>query len=320
MLNMNRKQGLFLACIVIVVIVTMGSSQYYLTQQPETEKIRIVATFYPLAFLAKEIGGEYVLVTQLIPNNTELHGWEPSVSHIKAADDADIILYNGAGMDPWVETDIIPSLSNMTNKVIVKTTDGVELLGIEEGHEDENHVYEQGSVDPHTWISPFVAEQQAYNIYEALIEADPQHEQYYTERWEALEIRLEQIDNAYIQELSRKTKNEIFVAHSAFGYLADRYGFEQHGVIGISADEQPSASTLANLVDMMLEHEIYVIYVNPVYSDEYAQTLKSELETLTGRSVQIVKLYILSGPVDDMDYLQQMEKNLDNLKIGLGVP
>jgi zinc transport system substrate-binding protein len=319
-LNMSRKQKLFLAFLVTVVIIALGSSYYYLTPQPENEKISIVATFYPLAFFAEEIGGEYVSVTQLIPNNTELHGWEPSVSHIKAADDADIILYNGANLDPWVEQDVIPSLSNTNDKIIVETTEGVELLNFEEGseHEDENH--DHGSVDPHTWISPFVASQQAHNIYNALVEADPQHEQYYTERWDALRTQLEQLNDAYMQELSSKTQNELFVAHSAFGYLAYRYGFEQHGVIGISADEQPSASTLADLVDMMIEHDVYVIYVSPVYSDEYAQTLKSELEARTGQSVQIVELYILSGPVDGMDYLEQMEKNLDNLKIGLGVP
>jgi zinc transport system substrate-binding protein len=315
---MSQKQKWFLVCLVVVVIIAAGSSLYYSTQQTEIKKIRIVATFYPLAFLAKEMGGDYVSVTQLIPNNTELHGWEPSVSEIKAADDADIILYNGAGLDLWVEQDVIPSLSNTNNKIIVETTDGVELLNIEEGQEEESHDHD--SVDPHTWISPFIAKQQAYNIYAALIKADPQHEQYYTESWEDLRTQLEQIDNAYIQELSGKTKHEIFVAHSAFGYLADRYGFEQHGIIGISADEQPSASTLANLVDMMREDEVYVIYATPVYSDEYAQTLRSELEILTGHSVQIVKLYILSGPVDGMDYLEQMKKNLDNLKIGLGVP
>ncbi len=140
---------------------------------------------------------------------------------------------------------------------------------------------------------------------------------YYTERWQNLKTRFEELDNNYQSELSTKRKEEIFVAHSAFGYLASRYGFEQHGVIGISADEQPSASTYADLIEMMIVHETYVVYVDPVYSAESGQTLKNELNRLSGQDVQILKLYVMLGDMDGLDYFGQQEKNLENLKIGL---
>jgi hypothetical protein len=114
-----------------------------------------------------------------------------------------------------------------------------------------------------------------------------------------------------------KQKDVIIVTHAAFGYLADRYGFHQHGVIGLSADEQPSASTIAALVNTMIDQEIYVVYVDPVYSDSYAQTLKNTLESKTNQSVQILRLYLMSGEIDGLDYFTQLERNLQNLKIGL---
>ena len=117
--------------------------------------------------------------------------------------------------------------------------------------------------------------------------------------------------------LANKHKKEIFVTHTAFGYLAYRYGFEQYGVIGISADEQPSASVYANLVDMMMEHNIFVVYVDPVYADQSAQTLKNELQRLSGQKVQILELYFMLGNINGLDYFGQQEKNLENLKIGL---
>jgi zinc transport system substrate-binding protein len=120
-----------------------------------------------------------------------------------------------------------------------------------------------------------------------------------------------------MSELLDKKKEEIFVAHSAFRYLADRYSFEQHGVIGISADELPSALKYENLVKLMLEHETYVVYVDPVYSDEYAQTVRNELKRLSGQDVQILKLYLILGSLDGLDYFGQQEKNLENLKTGL---
>jgi zinc transport system substrate-binding protein len=183
-------------------------------------------------------------------------------------------------------------------------------------HEDE---HDHGLYDPHTWISPFIAKQQAENIYYAFVEADPANEEYYTERWEVLEERFDQVDESYMTGLANKQKSDIFVTHAAFGYLADRYGFHQHGVIGISADEQPSISTIETMVDEMEEHGVFVVYVDPVYSDDYAQTLKGTLQDRTGKEVQILKLYFMLGPKDGMDYLEQLEANLNNLKIGLGV-
>jgi len=68
---------------------------------------------------------------------------------------------------------------------------------------------------------------------------------------------------------------------------------------------------------MKMEHETYVVYVDPVYSEESAQTLKNELKRLSGQDVQILKLYFMLGTIDGLDYFGQQEKNLENLKIGL---
>ena len=289
--------------------------------QNEQQGIQIVASFYPLAFFAEQIGGDYVTVTQLIPDNTELHAWQPSISDITAASNADILLYNGAHLDHWFEEDILSSI-NTTGKIIVETTENVTLLESEtvNEHEGENHEHEEHEhdlYDPHTWVSPFIAQQQAETIYDALVEKDPDHAEYYTQRWNLLQQRLTELDTEFQEGLSTKQKDTIFVTHAAFGYLAHRYGFHQNGVIGLSADEQPSASTIATLVSTMIEHETFAVYVDPIYSDSYAQTLKSTLESETGQNVQILTLYLMSGNIDNMDYFEQLEKNLEHLQIGL---
>ena len=313
---MNKRQKTFLLAITATILVAAVATAMYLPKsQTNNGKLKVVATFYPLAFFAEEIGGEKVTVQQLIPDNTEVHNWQPAPSDILELDDADVILYNGASLDHWFEEDLLPTI-DVSNKKVVETTDGASLL--ETGHENGEHNHEhEGSYDPHTWISPFVAKHQAQNIYEAFIDKDPDNEDYYTERWENLEEKLEELDTNYMTILATKEKNEIIVSHSAFGYLASRYGFEQHGVIGISADEQPSASAYVDIVDIMVEHETYVVYVNPVYSTESAQTLKNELERLTGQDVQILTLYFMLGNMDGLDYFEQQEENLQSLKVGL---
>jgi zinc transport system substrate-binding protein len=310
---MNKRQALFITATAIIVLTVVFSTAFYTQQNnSEPDKLKVVATFYPLAFFAQQIGGEEVTVRQLIPDNTEVHTWQPSFGDILAIEEAEVIIYNGASLDHWFKNDILPVV-NASNKVIVKTTTGVKLIETETHHADEH----EELYDPHTWISPFIAKQQAQNIYDALIQKDPDQEAYYSERWQNLKTRFEELDNEYLNGLSTKSKEDIFIAHSAFGYLADRYGFKQHGVIGISADEQPNTQVYANLVENMMEYKTYVVYVDPVYTEESVQTLKNELERLSGQDVKILKLYFMLGTIDNLDYFGQQEKNLENLKIGL---
>lgn len=311
---MNKRQKLLIATTVIIITVAVIATVFYTIQNKTAEnRLKVVASFYPLAFFTQEIGGEKVSVKQLIPDNTEVHTWQPSFGDILAVDEADVLIYNGASLDQWFEDDIIPTI-DPSNKIIVETTKGLQLL---ETKQETDNLEHEDYYDPHTWISPYIAKQQAQKIYEALIQKDPDNQGYYSEHWQNLKTRFETIDKEYMSGLSTKSKEEIFVAHSAFGYLAYRYGFEQYGVIGISADEQPSASVYVNLVEMMIEHKTYVVYVDPVYADESAQTLKNELQRLSGQDVQILKLYFMLGVIDDLDYFGQQTRNLENLKIGL---
>jgi zinc transport system substrate-binding protein len=316
---MNNKQKTLLTSIILIAVIAVGIFAFSASTQ-KNEKLSIVSSFYPLTFLIQEIGGDQIQVTQLAPSNTEIHGWEPSASHIVAAEDSDIIVYNGAGLDHWMEDDVLPALSNSKTRTVVESTLGLELLLGEEHdeHEEETEAEQNdhGLYDPHTWVSPYMAKLQAEKIYDAIIEVDPNHESYYTKRWLDLKDRLSQLDGNYSAMLLNASKSTIFVSHEAFGYLADRYGFKQRGVIGLSSDEQPSAATIASLIDEMEEHETYVVYVDPVYSREYVETIKLEVQARTGQTVTILNLYLMLGPTD-LDLLEQMDLNLDNLAVGL---
>ena len=149
---MNKRQKIFVTTTIIIILTaTIIASLYSNQNQTTNGKLKVVATFYPLAFFAQEIGGENVIVQQLIPDNTEVHNWQPSPSDILAVGDADVIFYNGASLDHWFEEDILPTI-DVSNKLVVETTEGVTLLETDEEHtEHEDHEHE-GQYDPHTWI------------------------------------------------------------------------------------------------------------------------------------------------------------------------
>jgi len=312
-----RHYGIILIAVVIVAA-GIGASTLITASNDDPGKLKVVATFYPLGYMAEAIGGDDIEVSTLIPYNTEVHSWQPSASDIILADSADVFLYNGAGLDPWVEDDLLPAIDTGST-YIIKTTEGLDLLDIgshehDEGmEEDHDHI-----TDPHTWVSPHMAMQQAQAIHNALVEADAHNASRYSERLSHLNSTLSELDQRYSDELEDRQWDSFFVTHAAYGYICDRYEIVQEAIIGIDADEQPSSSTIADLADLMIDEGIYTIFLNPVFSDEYARTLELEVESKTGEDVVVLELYIMTGPMDGMDLLEQMEANLQNLKAGLG--
>jgi zinc transport system substrate-binding protein len=303
------------AALILVTVVSAGIGAAYMarTQPQSSGKLTLVASFYPLAYMAESIGGDKVEVTTLIQPGIEPHSWQPSAGDLVACSDADIIVYNGADLDNWLQDDVLPSIDT-TGKLIIDTTQNVTLWR----NVQQSEIQEHGAYDPHTWVSPHEARQQAEAIYKALIQKDPSHADYYTARWTTLSTKLTTLDASYKTQLQNKTKSTIFVTHDAFGYIARRYGFQQESIVGISADAQPSTETLVQIITLMQQTDTYTFYIEPGYSDIYVQTVKTELQAKTGKTIQILELYHMNGSQDSLDYIGQMEKNLQSLHEGLG--
>jgi zinc transport system substrate-binding protein len=306
---MNRKQLILVIGSFVVVLILIFASSFFRDQDGDDDKTKVVATFYPLAYMAQSIGGERVSVTSMVPYNIELHSWQPAPQDIIRADDANVILYNGGPADRWLVDDVLPAV-NDAGKVIVNTTLGVQYIA--GGDEDE------GGTDPHTWLSPKRAMVQARNVYDALCEADPEGVSYFTTRFNVLNDTLASLDEQY-RFLDNSTVSGVIVSHSALGYVAYDYNFTQYGVIGLSADQEPSAAAIANLVQIMENESIYTVYVDPVYNQKYANILKQELESRTGHDVAVLNMFLTLGPYEELDYLEQISQNLANLSTGLGV-
>jgi zinc transport system substrate-binding protein len=302
--KMMKKLLLVSILLLLIVGTVLAYSTTFSSNPIKSEKIKVVATFYPLAYLAEKIGGERVSVYTLIPYNVEVHNWQPSPSDIMTIENSDIIILNGAGLDWWFESEILP-LINISGKIIVNTTEGLPLIL-------HNNQY-----DPHTWLSPYMAKLQAEKILSAFIKKDPLGEKYYKERFKEIESKLNEIDEKYLIELKNKKRDIIIVSHEAFGYLAERYGFKQIGIIGISAEEEPNPRLILEIIELMKKYNLTTLYFDPIYSDKYVKIIKNELENKLGINVNILKIYLCLGPIDNKDYFEQLEENLESLKKGL---
>jgi zinc transport system substrate-binding protein len=317
---MNAGQGILVAVVALSLAGTVLFADGYSGTGWDGEgRVRVVASFYPLAQFARDIGGDRVEVRSLIPYNQEVHSWLPSTRDILRAQTADVLVWNGAGLDPWFEDSVLKAIDT-EGKVLVDTTEGVELLPGPggDGHAGEADGHDHGEWDPHTWTDPLTAREQARQVFLGLVEADPAGEPVYSARWASLALRFDALDGLFNSTLASRTSSAFFTIHAAFGYLAHRYGLQELSLIGISGDEQPSIDGIAGAVEEMEAQGIYTILVSPQYPEDYSRTLRQELDSRTGHDVVVAKLYQMLGPVDGKGYFEQQGANVATLAAALG--
>jgi zinc transport system substrate-binding protein len=319
---MKNKGWLSVALAVCLTLFSIGCTREVGSGKPygeKSEKLTVAATIYPLGDFAKKIGGEHVDVMTLTPPGVEPHDFEPTPRDLEKLDSSRVFIYNGAGLDSWV--DRVRHSLDPKKTVIVNATQSLSLLKAEEehgkeGHKDEEHHH--GEWDPHVWLDPVLAEKQAARIRDALIQADPAHRPEYEENYRKLSERLSELDQI-LSELTRKAKKkEIVVSHAAFGYLADRYGFEQIAVAGLSPMDEPSPKAMEEILHVMKEHGIRHVFFETLANVKVAEAIRKE----TG--AEALTLHPIEGLTEDEvrrgeDYFSLMQKNLENLKKGLQV-
>lgn len=283
----------------------------------EKQQVSVVTSFYPLYYLASEIGGEHVKAVNLVASGVEPHDWTPKSRDLDTASNAQLFLYHGAGLEGWVD-DFLKGLSKDSTVVTKEISDGITLIEgseEEEEHEDEHadeEEHEHGGLDPHTWVSPKSALKLAENVKNSLIEVDAANQADYEKNYDALKQKLEALDADYTAKLAQTASKDIVVSHQAFGYLARDYGLNQVAIMGLSADAEPRGQDLLNIAKFVKENNVKYIFFEELVSDQLAKTLADEAD------VDILVLNPLEGLTPDQEkagetYLSLMERNLQNL-------
>lgn len=282
------------------------------------DKLRVLATTSIVADVVRQVGGDYVQATTLLPLGTDPHTFEPRPQDAAAIAEAQIVFANGAGLEEFLE----PLLENAgATEKLVEVSAGIELIAFEgeeehhhegeaeHGQEGEEHHHEGG--DPHTWMDPNNVLVWVDNIAAALSAADPAHAAAYRANAEAYAAELRALDEWIRQQVAQvPPENRYLVSdHAVFGYFAEEYGFTQLGTItgSFSTGASPSAQELAALEDQIRAYGVKAIFVGADVNPNLAQQIAND----TG--VQLVRLYHgsltdSSGPVPT--YLEFMRYNV----------
>lgn len=279
------------------------------------DEITVMTTFYPMYNFAEQVVGDEGKVELLIPSGTDAHDFEPSAKDIAKISDSDVFVYNSTEFETWAE-DILANVDQKKVKVVEASQD-IELMEgdahaheDEEAHADHDHSHD---VDPHVWLDPVLAQKEVEAIRDGLIEKYPDKKEAFEKNAAAYIEKLQDLDTEY-KEAFAGAKNKTFVTqHAAFGYLAHQYDLTQESISGISPDQEPSPSRLAQLKEYIDEHKVSVIYFEATASSKVAETLAKE----TG--VELSVLQTLESLTEDeqkagKDYISVMQENLEALK------
>ncbi|MDP9949254.1 MULTISPECIES: metal ABC transporter substrate-binding protein [Streptomyces] len=302
-------------------------------------KLKVTASFYPMQFLAERIGGEHVAVTSLTKPGVEPHDLELTPRQIGSISESDYVLYL-KGIQPAVDDAIKQSgVKNTVDAATVTTLEnhGSEVSGHDHGHEGEEHADEhghegeeaheehsegdghnhgeEGGADPHIWLDPVKYAEVAKGVGKSLEKADPDHAADYEKNTETLVAELDKLNTAYESGLKNTATKTFITTHSAFGYLAERYGLTQQGIAGIDPEAEPSPARIQEIHTIAEKEKATTVFFETLASDRTAKTLAKDTGLKTG------VLDPLEGITDKSrgaDYIEVMESNLTALQKALG--
>ncbi|SMP89003.1 zinc transport system substrate-binding protein [Epsilonproteobacteria bacterium SCGC AD-311-C15] len=270
----NFRYIIFVLILVAIVaqILFMKEDASKNSEAPINTKLMISLSTFSLYDIAKHIGGDTVELVMIMPFGVDAHSFEPTPKLMTKIHDSSLVIYSGAGLEPWIKGFDFKNLTvDMSQHVKLRK------LGIGEHHEhgDEEPSHNNGT-DPHYWLDIDNMISAANVITGELIKILPSNEELYVKSRDSYIEMLKKLDSDYKNEFLTCKSDTIIVNHNAFSYLADRYGFHIESLSGLSPEAEPSAKSMANLIEHIKEHNVSTIFFESFASDRAIKSIAEE--------------------------------------------
>lgn len=320
-----KKISLLLAVLIFLCCVAGCTAS---APEQNDEKLHIVSAIFPSYDFARQICGDAVELTLLIPPGNEVHGYEPTLKDIEIVQDCDLFLYAGGDSDGWTE-DILRASGNDTAVVIsmlelVEAYEEEHTAGMQEDHHHHDHDHEEsveddhGEYDEHVWTDPENAAVIAQAICDAACALDETHAVDYRENTAAYLEELHTLDRDFAEMAEHAERDLlIFAERFPFRYLTEAYGFDYDAAFsGCSSDTEPSLATIAGLMEQVKQNDAKAVFYIE-FSD--GKTAEMIAESTGARAMQLYSCQNVTR--EDFErgvtYLELMRRNLNTLEEAL---
>jgi zinc transport system substrate-binding protein len=293
------------------------------TAKAADTRLTVTAATFPAFDFVRVLTGDRVNLTMLLPPGSESHSYEPTPQDIIRIQNSDVFIYTGGESDHWIDG-ILDSLDTGHLRILalMALVDVVEEEIVEgmEAEEEDDPLAEAASpeYDEHVWTSPKNAMIICRAIAACLAEADPVNAAWYGENAAAYLAELDELDAAFraaVDKGSRKTV--VFGDRFPFRYLADAYGLSYFAAFpGCSTETEPSAATVAFLIDKVRAEHIPVVFHIELSNERMADVIceaSGAKKLLLHAGHNISKKDFEAG----LGYLELMKRNVVNLEEAL---
>lgn len=276
-----------------------------------SKKLRVVTTIFPHYCFASAVVGSFGEVQNLLPPNVGPHDYQLSPSDIRKIKEADIVIMNGVGLDDWIRKAIagyekahVLDLGAAVKSDVVEAGSDLDM----EGPHKHAHEHQHGTSDPHIWLDPRLAMRCVTNILNVVQKTDPAHAADYAANANAFLARLQKLDGEISAKVAPVKAKPFVTQHDAFRYFVRRYDLKQTGVIETTPDVPPSPRYLSDLLKVIREKNVPVIFVDPRESQRLAKQVAHDAKI---RTAELDTLE--SGKLDAQGYEEGMRRNAETL-------
>jgi len=263
------------------------------------ETLDVAAAFYPLQYVAEQVGGDAVSVTSLTKPGAEPHDLELAPQDLGALNDADLTVYL-SGFQPALDD----AVAEGTEGQVLDVSSSADLTLTDD----------DGATDPHFWLDPMRLADVADAVAAQLAESAPEHADEFEQNAAGLREELTALNRDFTSGLERCDSRLLVTSHAAFGYLADAYTLDQVGLTGLTPETEPTPSDLAEVTDIVRDNGVQTIFYETLVSPDVAETVAAA----TGASTAVLDpIEGLTDASAGADYLEVMQSNLTSLRDGL---
>ena len=251
-------------------------------------RFKVVTSFTVIADMARNVAGDAAVVESITKPGAEIHNYQPTPRDLVAAQDADLILWNGLNLELWFGQ-FLDNLGDIPDAVV---SDGVEPIGIGTGPYS-------GKPNPHAWMSPDAALVYVDNIAAAFARHDPENAATYAANADAYKRRIrEAIDpiRARFREIPAE-RRWLVTSEGAFSYLARDFDLRELYLWPINADQQGTPQQVKRVIDRMRENAIPTIFSESTISPDPAKQVARETGARYGGVLFVDSLSEADGPV-----------------------
>ena len=265
-----------------------------------SHKLNVVSSILPIDEFVKKIGGDRIESSLVIPAGIEPHDFDPTINQIQTIGLADVLVYNGLGIESWLTKIDPPHKIDASN-------------GINASYSDRRNM----TFDPHVWLDPVLAKKQVENIRDGLISIDPGNKDTYNSNAKLFLAELDELDKSIRSQLESCKKKDFISFHNSFSYFAKRYGLTQHSISGSGPEAEVTATRLAEIINVAKNLDLNVVFSEELIDPRYALVIAQEIPNGKVLVLSPIEGLTKDEQIAGIGYIDKMHEDIKNLSMGL---